>query len=188
MALASTLEAKPILAQGGWTPLGEGRWARGSVEIWVLGIGPTRSLCALHRCLAQSRPSCLWNIGVAGALKDALSIGEVLEVTGWCSGDEIHPFDRSRDFLGSREGAVCVSLASPLHDALKRDRLEVMGQVVDMEAYGLAFACEEVGLPFRCTKIISDMAIPDDAGKLVERVPSLMLDLWEHVRGELSLY
>ena len=201
LLLATRMEATALLEDPRlhWIPQNESRGEalecyieqQTQLSLCITGIGPVSS--AYRFGLFQSRFKCAkyLNLGIAGALKEGLALGEVLEVTNCCSAFEHHPFDRRWDHLAlNREGqkmahsAVCLSVGEALHDERLRRKWAKKADIVDMECYALAYGALNSCVELRSFKIISDFAQAQDAKEILRRIPALMQSLWSVVSRE----
>lgn len=153
------LEAKPIRENEIY------QWDRGWIALSRIGIH------AAQMCVAQYAAPCdeVWNIGLAGCLKEGWSIGKLLSIesVGKYIPIESHSLDPgSHKLIGDiftplelegEEGRL-ISSDFPIYDPLHRKRLETHWDLVDMEGFGVAFAAHALGKKCRMWKIISDFA------------------------------
>jgi hypothetical protein len=76
--------------------------------------------------------------------------GDAIRALGLDPGDELTIPDGDGSVLAS--GDVFVT------DPVLRSRLAERAQLVDMEGYGVAYACQRLGVPVRLVKHVSDSA------------------------------
>ncbi len=112
----------------------------------------------------------VWNIGLAGALKNELPIGTLVEIAK--VGKHTHlPQNLDAGSIKIVEstipsfslpnlGAKLISTDFPIHDRDTREALSSEWDLVDMEGYGVAFAAVGFNKPYRLWKIVSDFASP----------------------------
>jgi len=130
---------------------------------WTLtGIGKSAAAIATTRAVLEQRPSLVVNAGTAGALRDGLvglqEIGTV--VNHDMNADAIRALGldpRERITLSDSE-LVLASGDVFVNDPAIKARLAVDHHLVDMEGYAVALACEELGVPLRMVKHVSDTA------------------------------
>lgn len=112
----------------------------------------------------------VWNLGFAGALKDDLPIGTLVEVN---SIGKFISFPKNLDahsqeiaaktipfFSLPSSGMRLISSDFPIYDREMRDTLSSDWDLVDMEGYGVAYASFAFNKPCRLWKIVSDFASP----------------------------
>ncbi len=134
------------------------------VDVVLTGIGKVAAAVAVSRAIAERQPSSVLNVGTAGALRDGLEgvhrIGRVIE------------HDLDHDALGALigepiDGEVVLDPSEPITlatgdafvaDAHVRAGLAVRADLVDMEGYAVARACEAAGVPCELVKVVSDTA------------------------------
>ncbi|WP_109474112.1 nucleosidase [Ornithinimicrobium cavernae] len=140
------------------------------LPVVVTGIGKTAAATAVTRALLETDRSGLvvLNIGTAGALRpgrEGLFLpGRVvnhdisaaaLRALGYDPRDEL--------VLDGGDDTVLASGDTFVTDPVVRDQLAARADLVDMEGYAVAFACEALGVPARLVKHVSDSA---DAGAM----------------------
>jgi adenosylhomocysteine nucleosidase len=134
------------------------------VDVVLTGIGKVAAAVAVSAALAERRPSFVLNVGTAGALRDGLegahTIGRVLE----------HDVDHAAlsALIGEElSGEVVLDRSSPVTlatgdafvaDPALRLALAARADLVDMEGYAIARACEQADVPCRMVKVVSDTA------------------------------
>jgi adenosylhomocysteine nucleosidase len=139
------------------------------LDVVLTGIGKVSAAVAVTRAIAEHRPSFVLNVGTAGALRDGLEgahrIGRVLEH------DVDHAFLRTltgEDSVGEIEldPAETTTLASGdafISDPAVRLALGERADLVDMEGFAVARACQTAGVECRMVKVVSDTASEDAA-------------------------
>ncbi|KAB2811476.1 nucleosidase [Pimelobacter simplex] len=141
------------------------------IDVVVTGIGKTAAATALTRHLARRTDLddlVVVNLGTAGALHDGLDgldggnglyeIGTVLNHD--INGDAIRALGydpRDRLVIGDSP-TVLASGDVFVNDAAVRARLAAQAQLVDMEGYAVAYVAQELGVPLRMVKHVSDNA------------------------------
>lgn len=147
------------------------------VDVLVTGVGKTRAATSLSRRLATGpRPDAVVNLGTAGAVDGAIT--GLVEVT-WVTQHDFpyaavealvgRPVERGyvletigppRPLPDPPAGAIALATGDVfVSDAAHAQRLSAQGiHLVDMEAFALAAACAEFGVPMRCVKVVSDSA------------------------------
>jgi adenosylhomocysteine nucleosidase len=128
----------------------------------ITGLGKTAAAVATTLAILEERPTHVVNIGSAGSLRDGLTglfeVGAVLNHD--INGDIVRtlgydPHDRLQ------VGESDVVLASGdlfVTDPAVRARLAERAHLVDMEAYGVVYAAQRLGLPVTVVKHVSDNA------------------------------
>jgi adenosylhomocysteine nucleosidase len=144
---------------------GEARYVPAGIPVVVTGVGKTAAAVAVSRALAERDRSDLvvLNVGTTGALHDGLS-GLYLPSTVInhdLNGDAIRAIglDPQEELkVDGGDGTVLASGDVFVSDPELRAKLAERAQLVDMEAYGVVFACREYGVPVRVVKHVSDSA------------------------------
>lgn len=135
------------------------------VPVVVTGVGKTAAAVAVSRALAERDTSDLvvLNVGTTGALRDGLSglylpstivnhdvNAEAIRAIGLDPQEELH--------VEGGDGTVLASGDVFVTDPVVRARLAERAHLVDMEAYGVVYACREFGVPVKVVKHVSDSA------------------------------
>ena len=144
---------------------GEARYVPDGIPVVVTGVGKTAAAVAVSRALAGRDISELvvLNVGTTGALRDGLSglylpstvinhdlNAEAIRAIGLDPQEELH--------VEGGDGTVLASGDVFVTDPVVRARLAERAHLVDMEAYGVVYACREYGVPVRVVKHVSDSA------------------------------
>jgi adenosylhomocysteine nucleosidase len=136
------------------------------IEVVLTGLGKSAAAAATTERLLTGGDRDrieVWNVGTAGALRDGLAgvftPGSVLNHD--LNGDAIRalgldPLDHLT--VDGGDGTVLASGDVFVADPVVRDRLAERAHLVDMEGYGIAFACSRLGVPVRFVKHVSDNA------------------------------
>ncbi len=135
------------------------------VPVVVTGVGKTAAAVATAQALAERDTSDLvvLNVGTTGALRDGLS-GLYLPsevVNHDINADAVRALGLDPQETLHVEGGDGTVLASGdvfVTDPVVRRRLAERADLVDMEAYGVVYACREYGVPVRVVKHVSDSA------------------------------
>jgi nucleoside phosphorylase len=161
------------------------------VDVVLTGIGKVAAAIAVSRAIVERRPSRVLNVGTAGALRDGLEgihrVGRVIE----------HDVDHAA--LGALigedlVGEVVLDLDEPITlatgDAFVADErvragLAVRADLVDMEGYAVARACEAAGVPCELVKVVSDTASEGAARSWQEQADATARVIAQVVRQRL---
>jgi adenosylhomocysteine nucleosidase len=171
---------------------GEARYVPAGVPVVVTGVGKTAAAVATARALAERDTSDLvvLNVGTTGALRDGLS--------GLYLPSEVVNHDINADAVRALgidpqetlrvdggDGTVLASGDVFVTDPVVRQRLAERAHLVDMEAYGVVYACREYGVPVRVVKHVSDSA-DETALDWPALIDASAKVLGEWVRAEVS--
>lgn len=144
---------------------GEARYVPDGWEVLVTGVGKVAAATVTAQALAtrDTRDLMVVNVGSAGALRDGL--------TGVFTPGTVLNHDMNADLVRSLgldpvetidvpggDGTVLASGDTFVVDPVIRERLAQRADLVDMEAYGVAFACRHFGVPVKLVKHVSDKA------------------------------
>lgn len=135
------------------------------LPVLITGVGKTQAAVSMARWLAGRDTSDLvvLNAGTTGALRDGLS-GIYLPssvINHDLNADAIRAIglDPQEELpVDGGDGTVLASGDVFVADPAVRDRLAERAHLVDMEAYGVVYACREFGVPVKVIKHVSDAA------------------------------
>ena len=144
----------------------EARHVPAGFDVVVTGLGKTAAAAATTEALIARRDVdglAVVNIGTVGALRDGLSGVYVPStvINHDINGDAIRAlgYDPTEIIeLDGGDGTVLASGDVFVTDPTIRLRLAERAHLVDMEGYGVAYACRRLGVPVRLVKHVSDRA------------------------------
>ncbi len=179
---ATWMEARPLLEAWQAAPLSDVPYELFHVPatdalIAICGMGLDAADAALDHLLDGMRPAEVVNCGIAGALHDGLSIGDLRRIDGVAeAGDAavgasaFHTLaiDDVRWLPAGLHTARLVSRRAPLFEAEVRERLAATADLVDMEGDRIARRCAARGVPCALLKTVSDHA--DDRATLLHNL------------------
>ena len=126
-----------------------------------VGVGKINATYNSLRLISIHRPKLVINYGTAGAIKGNLQ--GIVECTKFYQRDmdvrdlnfELGetPYDEIKEIITSNSGYSCGS-----GDSFVNKKIDMIIDVVDMEAYAIAKVCKLENIEFKCFKYISDNA------------------------------
>ncbi|GAA1613494.1 nucleosidase [Kribbella sancticallisti] len=147
----------------------EAKYVPEGIPVVVTGIGKTAAAVAVSKALAKALAGreaadlVVLNVGTTGALRDGMA--------GLYLPSEVINHDINADAVRAigldpqeslkvegGDGSVLASGDVFVTDPVIRTRLAERAHLVDMEAYGVVYACREYGVPVRLVKHVSDSA------------------------------
>ncbi len=131
-------------------------YVNGSVRLVISGIGLVNAALAYAWAAGNFKFENSANIGAAGHVRGPLGMGSVCRVSSVAC---LEPYD-NEVFDISAEGVRLVSSARPVVSALARSRAAMLGDIVDMEGYSIAFAARMYSKHLEIVKFVSDFS-PD---------------------------
>ena len=133
-------------------------------NVFFTGVGKVNAAIRASALIQEHRPSRVWNFGTAGGINSDCK--QLVEVSNFVQRDMrccelgfeigLTPFEdvRTISFDDPNEGYTC----STGDNFVDNPNLEIPADIVDMEAYAIAKACQYHGVEFKCFKYISDSA------------------------------
>ncbi|MBS0621900.1 MAG: hypothetical protein JSR80_02945 [Verrucomicrobia bacterium] len=153
IAFAHPLEARPTIELLDAKPCAPHffTFPQGFIQITGMGVGARTKTEGIRE---------IWNLGLAGALSNELSIGQICPIRQVCL--EEHP----PLILGTKGYTL---LTSPV--PLWGQRPSLSADLVDMEGYSIVQKAQ--GIPCKLWKIVSDYAETKGSAELRKRLPDL---------------
>lgn len=139
-------------------------WPKADTGHLLTGMGKTKSAYFVAEAISTHHPDLVLNIGTSGTLKH--HVGDIFVCRHFIDRDmqklknygidyEIELPKETFDFippcLYSNEG-ICNT-----GDTFLTEHEEIIGDVVDMEAYAQAFVCQQQHIPFIAVKYVTDI-------------------------------
>jgi len=164
---ALAIELAPLVRRLGLARDAAGTWhgARRGARIVAAttGIGLARARATTDALLRAHAPRAALAIGIAGALRRGLAVGDVVvpaDVVDGASGARFQPMLAQTALGAPRPSGRLVS--APAAALTRADKAELRrrheADAVDMESAAIADACERAGVPWLCARSISDDA------------------------------
>lgn len=175
ITMAHLGEAQSVIENFQLKRLSQNEFTSKDFDLLITGEGPFEAATKTALCLGKKNYEQIINLGIAGALSDKYQIGDVLEIrTSYLvinNNPQFHTFELSKD------GIDCVSSFERVLNPKKAQELTTMGQIVDRELWGIAFAAKTAKVSLKSFKIISDMAGSLHACELVKENKEKFADL-----------
>ena len=137
--------------------------------IIIAGIGPQQAAMATDYAITARGADRILNVGICGALTQAVDPGHMCHITEIVEGDVLlkDPSTPSQplpteSLWRSLPAARLVSVSEPVFGGEGRNILAAHADMVDMEGYAIVQACKQKGVPYQLLKVVSDRA--DDTG------------------------
>ena len=143
------------------------RFERGWIVISSVGLYAAQMAVAKYGLHCDA----VWNLGLAGALRGSDPIGSLVTIESvgkYIPLEREHLDSRTEECLSftipnlslEASGVKLISSDFAIHEVSHRERLATQWDLVDMEGYGIAYACGALGKKCRMWKIVSDFASP----------------------------
>lgn len=155
ITLAHYGEAQSIIDRFSLSKKSSELYQNDELTLLLTGEGPFEACASVSFLLGQKKFSEVINLGIAGALDKKLSVGEIFEIRS------IYLVIEGRLQYKTFNQAGQKDLITSFERILGEDKahsLSGFGDIVDREAWGVAFSCKEHRVPFRSFKVISDVA------------------------------
>lgn len=133
------------------------------MNLFYTGVGKVNAAITAAEVIVKYRPRRIINFGTAGGITVGPGFYQCTqfvqrdmhcEALGCDPGQTLF---ESHSYLGHSQGLIC----STGDDFVSNPQLDIAADVVDMEAYAIARACDKFGVEFVCWKYITDQANHD---------------------------
>ncbi|MCX6995402.1 MAG: hypothetical protein NTY13_06345 [Chlamydiae bacterium] len=183
LTFATEKEAFPTIALLKAIQIEPSFWNFSKGSLLITGIGSLQAALSIM-------PLChlfeeIWNIGIAGSLtgEEGLHIiGSIEKLTFMpetTSSYSRNFFQQQPIFLGP--GKKLVTSDFPIHDK----NLKIRGDLIDMEGYGIALACQKMQRKLKMWKIVSDFAAPGGEKEIQEKIETLSWEIALFIQEKL---
>lgn len=166
---AGRTPVKPVSPQTFETYSFAARGRRPGGLVIITGIGLQQAAAATDYAIEARGARHILNVGICGALTQAVEPGHMCHITEIIEGDGLlkkratPPLPLATESLWeSLPAARLASVSEPVFGGEGRRILADHADMVDMEGYAIVQSCRQKGIPFQLLKVVSDRA--DDAG------------------------
>ena len=133
-------------------------------NVFFTGVGKVNAGITAGRLIEEHAPHTVWNFGTVGGVTVTNGVHEIKNFVqrdmSCCEmGFEIGqtPFEDDKVIsFGDEVYDMCCSTGDNFVSDISN--LDLIADVVDMEAYAIAKACKQANVNFRCFKYVSDLA------------------------------
>ena len=132
-------------------------------NVFFTGVGKVNASIKASALIEKYKPSTVWNFGTAGGITVESGIHEITNFVQrdmkCCEmGFEVGqtPFEKDIVINFGEDNGMCCSTGDNF--VTDTSLLDIVADVVDMEAYAIAKACQYHNVNFKCFKYISDSA------------------------------
>ena len=192
IVFATSHEAFPTIKRLKAKKINRGFFIFDRGRILICKMGSSYAAASLSRICVSYRITEVLNIGIAASFHSQEKIGEILNI-GCCSKASpsyLSPHSKQLFSLAfpdielplDKGGAHLVSFDYPLEDKTYVPS-DSSWDLVDMEGYGLAITCRELGIPIRLWKMISDYADHQSTSMIKASIAKQSNVLAEFVEG-----
>ena len=125
-----------------------------NIQPFYCGVGLLKAAFTAHKLILEHKPDRLINLGTAGSTQ--FKQGEIVECTSFVQRYPNNHFPLKSKILKSTAISQLQHVACGSGDFIELNQPLVQCDVMDMEAYALAYVCEQLGVQFNSIKYISD--------------------------------
>ncbi|MGO8881120.1 MAG: hypothetical protein ACLPVO_14925 [Desulfomonilaceae bacterium] len=166
LIMATLLEAQPFIEGLSLTKQTEERipvYRNDNYILAISGIGKTNSAIACAYSCLKFSPSCIVNLGAAGATGSTISLGMNFHIVRAIEYDRPrfkskNAYTHTPDFFEGFSSARIATLDRPVLDPSERQRLSLIADLVDMESASVIQTCKKFKTKCYLFKYVSDTA------------------------------
>ena len=131
----------------------QGLFESAGVKVYFTGVGKVKATYSAVKLIEKLNPEWILNLGTAGSKK--IKIGQVVEATRFVQRDPLFAqFPQAALKTEALTGLPQVICGTA--DSVEYGVPSVACEIFDMEAYALAYVCEQLKVKFNSIKFISD--------------------------------
>ena len=162
-----------------------------ALVVCICGMGPACARAGTDALLEKFGVTSIVNAGVAGAVVDCATVGEVFRVATACLWPAAETMFICRDDRWkSLLHVVLATVAEPVFDPMRKAEIAHDADIVDMEGAAIAQGCQARGVPVYLIKGVTDQAGANDRACLLrnlDTVSSAVADvLWQELLGAVT--
>jgi hypothetical protein len=131
------------------------------IALVISGEGIYGVLTKLPFIIASFEITEILNFGIAGALDQGLTLGEVYSIRTSYAHNEKSPEFHSYTSLDESAGVDCITNHERVHSSEVCKKLENFAAIVDRELWAIGKTADFYKIPYASFKLISDMAGPE---------------------------
>jgi nucleoside phosphorylase len=178
LLMATLLEAKPFISGLSLTRLEQKPFSvyRNKNHILTIsGIGKANAAMACAYSCLKFAPSCIVNLGAAGATGDGYTLGESLHIKKAIEYDRPQfksksPHHHTPEVFEGFSYAKIVTLDRPVTDPAERKKLSKTADLIDMESASVIQASRKFKTPCYVFKFVSDTPEHTRDNDIVENI------------------
>ena len=147
-------------------------------HVLICGVGLVSATYMTSRYIPLA--TIVYNVGIAASLHDHISIGHFNQISNVAKflslqTQDDHSIEFAKKIFpsiklsDSGSGRDLISSDYPIHDEVIRKTLNQDHHLVDMEGYGIAYACKKAGVHCEMWKLVSDFGMPGDQEMIMKR-------------------
>ena len=154
---------------------------KSEVLVCICGMGKDLASTSIKHLLDQYNPDTIFNVGIAGALSDNFSLGDVVQVEKTISWPSNNNYQLELYPALNLPVVTLITSPNPVFDSVLRNEMAAHADIVDMECSHIAKVCLDTKLPFYSIKAISDFAKENERARLFENIDRLAVKLSETI-------
>ncbi|MGC8602948.1 MAG: hypothetical protein ACP5VS_04585 [Desulfomonilaceae bacterium] len=178
LVMATLLEAQPFIEGLSLKRELEERipvYRNDNYVLAISGIGKTNSAIACAYLCLKFSPSCILNLGAAGATDTKLSLGMIFHIVKAIEYDRPRfkskiPHTYTPDVIEGFSCARIVTLDRPVLAASERQKLSLVADLVDMESSSVIQACKTFKTRCYLFKYVTDTPDHDKDNDIVKNI------------------
>lgn len=182
LVLAHRGEAQAFLSELGFKPRDNEiqLYESENIDLLITGEGHIEAMKKTLLALKDKSYERVINLGIAGSLNSNLLTGDIAHIrTSYRYFDQT-PIFKSFTSFNTEAQFDCITTNKRIVQANDVKTLQIHGDLVDRELWGIAEACHFFNTPFEALKLISDQAGDTDCQLVASKATDYSYELYEH--------
>ncbi len=185
ITMAHLGEAQALIDEFELKRISPHHFENGQLILLITGEGPFEAASLTSHILGQKEIKKVINLGIAGSLNKELAIGEIYPIRSIYLAIDGKP--QFKTFKSFEKGLDTITSFERILRSEKAHALSGLADIVDREAWGVAFSAKNFSVPFECAKLISDQAGELGACELIrEEAYSFSQKLSHYLKNQLN--
>ena len=187
IVMATMMEAKPFVLGMSLKKYGKKPFPifkNGNILLVISGIGKANAAMASAYCCREFNPSCICNLGAAGAVSFFHPLGEIFHIT------KIFEHDRPKltsdkptvyhpDFFDGFQNAILSTSDRAIKEPEERMEISRFADLVDMEGAAIVQACTIFETKCYLFKFVSDTPEHTDDNDIINHIRTYRSSFYE---------
>ena len=165
----------------------QGLFEAQGLKVHYTGVGKVKATFTAAQMLEKSKPDWVLNLGTAGSKK--IKVGELVEVTQFVQRDPLY-LEFPQKIFHADPITQFKNVSCGTADFVEYGEPQIDCEIFDMEAYALAYVCDQKKIKFNSIKYISDSSdenVVREWKANLKAASEALLSSYLHLRAQKNL-